>query len=103
MPTATRSSGRSGAGGRATAMYDSIACESASMPEWAVTERGHVRVSSGSQIAVRGIRYGLEIPTFMPSSGSPITETGVTSEPVPAVVGSGDQRARPGPGTRCSP
>ena len=53
-------------------------------------------------MAVRGIRYGLEIPTFIPSSGSPMTETGVTSEPVPAVVGSATSGTT-GPGTRCSP
>ena len=45
---ATRSSGNSGVGGRLTAMKASMACESASMPEWAVTDGGHVRVSSGS-------------------------------------------------------
>jgi len=79
-----------------------MAWESASMPECAVTEGGQVRVSSGSQIAERGIRCGLEMPTFMPSSGSPMTETGVTSEPVPAVVGSATSGTT-GPGTRCSP
>ena len=102
MPTATRSSGSSHSGGRVTAMYASIACESASMPECAVTEAGHVRVSSGSQMAVRGIRYGLEMPTFIPSSGSPMTDDRRDLR-----AGARRRRERDsgttGPGTRCSP
>ena len=65
-----------------------MACESASMPECAVTTGGAPTVSSGSQIAWRGIRCGLATPIFMSVAGSVMTATGVASEPVPAVVGS---------------
>ena len=58
------------------------------MPEWAVTVGGAPSVSSGSQIAWRGIRCGLATPIFISVFGSVMTETGVASEPVPAVVGS---------------
>lgn len=61
---------------------------SASAPEIAVSEGGQVKVSSGSQIAVCGINSGLATPTFIIRSGSARTATGVTSDPVPAVVGS---------------
>ena len=57
------------------------------MPEYTVTPRGAPIVSSGSTIATRGIRNGLETPTFSSRSGSEITATGVASDPVPAVVG----------------
>ena len=58
------------------------------MPECAVTAGGAPTVSSGSQIAWRGIRCGLATPIFISVAGSVMTETGVASEPVPAVVGS---------------
>ena len=68
------------------------------MPECAVTVGGAPSVSSGSQIAWRGIRCGLATPTFICVCGSVMTETGVASEPVPAVVGSATS-GRIGPGT----
>lgn len=60
---------------------------SASAPAMAVSPLGQVSVSSGSQIAVWGIRCGLETPTFRSRALSASTATGVTSEPVPDVVG----------------
>ena len=53
---------RSSAGRPLDRHVASIACESASMPAYAVTRGGAPTVSSGSQIADRGIRYGLEMP-----------------------------------------
>jgi len=82
-------------------MKDSIACESASMPECAVTMGGAPTVSSGSQIAWRGIMCGLATPIFISVAGSVITATGVASEPVPAVVGSAISGTL-GPGTDCT-
>jgi hypothetical protein len=79
-------------------MYPSIACESASIPEWAVTTGGAPRVKSGSQMAWRGIRCELATPIFIAVAASVITATGVASEPVPAVVGSAIS-GRTGPGT----
>ena len=57
LPTCGRPSTSSGDGSSRAAMNDSTACESASMPEWAVTTGGAPTVSSGSQIACRGIRW----------------------------------------------
>ena len=79
-------------------MYASIACESASIPECAVTTGGAPTVSSGSQIAWRGIMNGLATPIFISVFGSVMTDTGVASEPVPAVVGSAISGIS-GPGT----
>ena len=83
-------------------MKASIAWVKASAPAIAVRDGGHVIVSSGSQIAAVAIRCGLEMPTFKIRSGSEITATGVTSEPVPAVVGTAIT-GRIGPGTLNSP
>ena len=102
LPTKTRSPDRSGVAVRRTAVKASITWESASAPALAVSAAGHSSVSSGSQIAVCGMRYGLEMPTLLVRSGSVSTATGVTSEPVPAVVGSATT-GRVGPGTRSSP
>ena len=71
------------------------------MPECAVTTGGAPSVSSGSQIAWRGIRCGLATPIFISVAGSVMTETGVASEPVPAVVGSAISGTT-GPGTDCT-
>ena len=68
------------------------------MPAWAVTTGGAPTVSSGSQIACRGIRWRLATPIFMSVPGSVTTATGVASEPVPAVVGSA-MSGISGPGT----
>ena len=69
--------------------------------EWAVTVGGAPTVSSGSQIAWRGIRCGLATPIFISVFGSVMTDTGVASEPVPAVVGSAISGTT-GPGTDCT-
>jgi hypothetical protein len=53
-------------------------------------------------MATSGISSGEEIPTFIVRSGSAITATGVTSEPVPAVVGM-QISGMTGPGTLYSP
>jgi hypothetical protein len=63
-----------------------------------VTVAGAPIVSSGSQTAWRGIRCGLATPTFIAVAESVMTETGVASEPVPAVVGSAISGST-GPGT----
>lgn len=59
-------------------------------------------MSSGSQIAVCGMRCGLEMPTFISRSGSDRTATGVASDPVPDVVGTATT-GMVGPGTTDSP
>jgi hypothetical protein len=79
-------------------VYASIAWDSASIPEWAVTLGGAPSVSSGSQIAWRGMSRGEATPIFISVAGSVMTETGVASEPVPAVVGSATSGST-GPGT----
>lgn len=48
---------------------------------------GLLQVSSGSQIALLGTIYGLEIPTFNSCPDSETTEAGVESDQVPEVVG----------------
>ena len=73
--------------GRRTAVNASITCERASAPALAVRAGGQPSVSSGSHTAVCGMRWGLEMPTLLTRSGSVRTATGVTSDPVPAVVG----------------
>jgi len=102
LPTKTFPMGVSAAAGLRAVVNASIACVRASAPDPAVSIGGHVRVSSGSQSATAGIRYGLEMPTFTARSGSANTATGVTSEPVPAVVGMA-MTGMIGPGTRNSP
>src|SRR5580704_1966884 len=72
---------------RTLAQNDSIACASASMPECAVTLAGQETVKDGSTIAHFGISAREAMPTFMARSGSATTATGLTSDPVPAVVG----------------
>src|ERR1700687_4816203 len=72
---------------RIRAQNDSIACVSASMPEWAVTLAGQEMVSAGSTMAHFGISVLVAMPTFIARSGSATTGTGLPSEPVPAVVG----------------
>ena len=98
LPTCGRPRTSSTDGSSRAAMYASTACESASMPECAVTTGGAPIDSSGSQIAWRGIRCGLATPIFISVAGSVMTETGVASEPVPAVVGSAISGTT-GPGT----
>src|SRR3954469_14914072 len=98
LPTCGRPSTNSTDGSSRNDIYDSIACESASMPECAVTTGGAPTLSTGSQIATRGIRNGEATPIFISVVGSVITDTGVASEPVPAVVGSAIS-GRTGPGT----
>lgn len=83
-------------------MKASIAWVMASAPAMAESEGGQVRVRSGSHIATCGMRCGLEMPTFMTRSVSDRTATGVTSEPVPAVVGTAINGST-GPGTLNSP
>ena len=87
LPTKTRSVASSAVTGRRTAVKASITCERASAPALAVSAGGQPSVSSGSQMAVCGMRCGLEMPTLLTRSGSVSTATGVTSDPVPAVVG----------------
>ncbi len=64
----------------------SMAWTMASTPVAAVTGAGRPSVSSGSSRAMSGNRSGETTPFF---SASPVVtmEIGVTSEPVPAVVG----------------
>src|SRR5204863_8570922 len=82
---------------RSAAVNASIAWASASIPANAVTVGGQPYVSVGSTTATVGISARLEIPTLSAASGSVITDTGVTSEPVPAVVGTATTGAT-GPG-----
>ena len=101
-PDEDRRLGRTGRGAGRPQCSDSTAWTSASMPAYAETVAGALTVSSGSTMAARGIRYGLETPTFISRSGSATTATGVTSEPVPAVVGTATTGVT-GPGTAFSP
>src|SRR5579862_8846490 len=87
---------------RTRAQKDSIACASASMPEWAVTLAGQETVSAGSTMAHFGISARDAMPTFIARSGSATTATGLTSDPVPAVVGTATTGVI-GPGTLFSP
>jgi hypothetical protein len=102
LPTKTRSVASSDVTGRRIAVKASTTWERASAPALAVSGAGQPTVSSGSQTAACGIRYGLEIPTLLIRSGSVSTATGVTSEPVPAVVGRATTGTI-GPGTLSSP
>ena len=56
------------------------------MPVAAVVAAGRPNVSSGSKIAKSGKIIGEDTP-FFSSSPTVMIDTGVTSEPVPAVVG----------------
>ena len=80
---------------------DSIACESASMPEDSVMASGCVTVSSGSRIAARGYRRSSESEYLQPFASHNVAVL-VTSLPVPAVVGtqkSGGRTASGGSGS----
>ena len=59
----------------------------ASRPEAAVTCGGQVQVRTGSTSATSGIRLGLTTPCFTLSFSLAKMAIAVTSEPVPAVVG----------------
>ena len=65
----------------------STACVSASMPVAAVTGGGSPVISDGSSAAIAGTRRVSAITSLRLVSGSEITAATVTSEPVPAVVG----------------
>ena len=88
----------------------SMSCDSASRPLLAITAAGRPTSRSGSTIAARGSMSGLRRLAFTRCSGDASTAFLVTSEPVPAVVGSAmkgsDRRARaagrapPPPGSR---
>ena len=73
---------------------ESTACESASMPDDAVTPRGQERVRSGSTSATRGQLRGSKRFIFFLRTVSVITADGLTSLPVPAVVGMAMRRQR---------
>jgi len=62
-----------------------MACTIASIPVDAVVPAGKPKVRSGSKIAKSGKIIEDETP-FFSSSPTVIIATGVTSEPVPAVV-----------------
>ena len=102
LPTNTRSVASADVTGCRTAVNASITCDRASAPALAVRAGGQPSVSSGSHTAVCGMMCGLEIPTLLTRSGSVRTATGVTSDPVPAVVGRATTGTT-GPGTRSSP
>jgi len=65
----------------------SMHCTSASSPACAVTDGGHAMVSSGSTRASAGSMDAERRLTFTLCSGEVTTPLAVTSEPVPAVVG----------------
>ena len=65
----------------------SSACAIASSPLAAVTKGGTVSVSSGSTIAAVAKNAGEVSGFFAPRAASLITDTPVTSLPVPAVAG----------------
>src|SRR5699024_8750014 len=60
---------------------------SASIPDWAVTWGGQVTVSAGSTMATRASIDGERSDTFTRCTGEDSTALAVTSDPVPAVVG----------------
>ena len=66
---------------------DSTACEIASYPEIAVTNRGCDTVSSGSRIAIRNAALGSPHAIFACVSASEMSAYDWASLPVPAVVG----------------
>jgi hypothetical protein len=57
------------------------------MPVAAVMAGGSPAISTGSSAAMRGTMRGSTMTTLSWRSGSAITAATVTSEPVPAVVG----------------
>ncbi len=57
------------------------------MPVAAVTWRGNPVISEGSSAAIAGTRRVSAITSFLFVCGSEITAATVTSDPVPAVVG----------------
>ena len=67
-------------------VYASIACTMASMPVIAVMLAGSPMVNAASRMATSGKRTG-ELTPALVVSPVVIIATGVTSEPVPAVVG----------------
>ena len=71
-----------------------MACTIASIPVAAVTAAGRPTVSSASRIAQSGSSCGATTPFF---SAAPVVTMaiGVTSEPVPAVVGASTSGSRP--------
>ena len=68
-------------------MKDSTACVSASIPVAAVIDGGSPVISCGSSAAMRGTMRVSTITSLLWRSGSAMTAATVTSEPVPAVVG----------------
>lgn len=66
---------------------DSIACVSASMPVAAVTRGGRPSIRFGSSAIAAGTSLLSTMANFRPACGSETTEATVTSEPLPAVVG----------------
>jgi len=70
-----------------TFQIDSSACDSASRPAASVGPAGSERASSGSTIAASGHVSRRCSEYFWPASRSQIVAHGVTSLPVPAVVG----------------
>ena len=62
-------------------------CDNASIPVAAISRGGKVRARSGSQIATRGTRRGLRVPTAGLRGLSCRAATGELSLPVPTVVG----------------
>ena len=66
---------------------DSTAWVSASIPVAAVMAGGKPAISSGSSAAIFGTRRVSTITSLLRRCGSAITAATVTSEPVPAVVG----------------
>jgi hypothetical protein len=77
----------SASGWKPAATYASRPWVKASIPVAAVSRGGRSTVSSGSQIATRGMRNGLKMTVLRPVSGSVATPERPTSDPVPAVVG----------------
>jgi hypothetical protein len=65
----------------------SMAWVNASMPVAAVTWRGRPVINTGSSAAIVGTRRVSAMTNFRLVSGSDTTAATVTSDPVPAVVG----------------
>ncbi len=99
-------------GVRTLATTAAMAWARASIPVLAVMVVGIEWVRSGSTSAYWARRLALAMPFLRPASGSETTEPPDTSEPVPALVGHGDERhfghreaglAEPGTRRRWSP
>ena len=82
-------------------VYASMACTMASTPVIAVTAGGRPSVKSASSTATSGNSTGEDTPALVVSPVV-ITATGVTSEPVPAVVGT-SIRGKRGPSVLPTP